>query len=114
ADLFFAGQITGTEGYVGSTMGGLVAGVNVMRRLAGEPLLELPRTTMMGALLYYITHAEPATFQPMKAAMGLLPELDESVRNKRARYATYAERAQGDLEAYLGEVAFHEVERIGD
>ena len=106
ADLFFAGQITGTEGYVGSTMGGLVAGVNVMRLLAGEPLLELPRTTMMGALLYYITHAEPATFQPMKAAMGLLPELDESVRNKRARYATYAERAKADLDEYLAVAAF--------
>nr|MBP8292736.1 methylenetetrahydrofolate--tRNA-(uracil(54)-C(5))-methyltransferase (FADH(2)-oxidizing) TrmFO [Caldilineaceae bacterium] len=51
-DLFFAGQITGTEGYVGSTMGGLVAGVNLVRRLCGEPLLTLPRTTMMGALLY--------------------------------------------------------------
>ena len=113
-NLFFAGQITGTEGYVGSTMGGLVAGVNLMRLLRNEPRLELPRTTMMGALLYYITHAEPATFQPMKAAMGLLPDLDDPVRNKRARYATYAERAQADLEAYLEEVAFHEVKRIGD
>jgi methylenetetrahydrofolate--tRNA-(uracil-5-)-methyltransferase len=92
-DLFFAGQITGTEGYVGSTMGGLVAGINSVRRLRGEALLELPRTTMIGALLHYITHAEPKTFQPMKAAMGLLPELDATVRNKRARYATYAERA---------------------
>ena len=105
-DLFFAGQITGTEGYVGSTMGGLVAGVNIMRLLRGEPLLALPRTTMMGALLYYITHAEPATFQPMKAAMGLLPELDDPVRNKRARYATYAERAQADLEEYLAAATF--------
>ncbi len=113
-DLFFAGQITGTEGYVGSTMGGLVAGVNIMRLRRGEPLLDLPRTTMMGALLYYITHAEPATFQPMKAAMGLLPELDDPVRNKRARYATYAERAQADLEEYLAEVSFHEVEKVGD
>lgn len=105
-DLFFAGQITGTEGYVGSTMGGLVAGVNIMRLLRGEPLLALPRTTMMGALLYYITHAEPATFQPMKAAMGLLPELDDPVRNKRARYATYAERAQADLDEYLAAATF--------
>ena len=61
---------------------------------ADEPLLTLPRTTMMGALLHYITHAEPANFQPMKAAMGLLPELDDPVRNKRPRYATYAERAR--------------------
>lgn len=106
SDLFFAGQITGTEGYVGSTMGGLVAGINSVRLLRGEPLLELPRTTMMGALLYYITHADPANFQPMKAAMGLLPELETDVRNKRTRYASYAERAAGDLEGYLQQVGF--------
>ena len=111
-DLFFAGQITGTEGYVGSTMGGLVAGVNIVRWLHGAPLLELPRTTMIGALLYYITHAEPTTFQPMNAAMGLLPDLDEAVRNKRARYATYAERAAADLEAYLAETSFTELQPI--
>jgi len=105
-DLFFAGQITGTEGYVGSTMGGLVAGVNIVRLVRGAPLLELPRTTMMGALLHYITHAEPKTFQPMKAAMGLLPELEETVRNKRARYATYAERADAELKSYLQESGF--------
>ncbi|MFO7631047.1 MAG: methylenetetrahydrofolate--tRNA-(uracil(54)-C(5))-methyltransferase (FADH(2)-oxidizing) TrmFO [Caldilinea sp.] len=117
-DLFFAGQITGAEGYVGSTMGGLVAGVNSVRLLRGEPLLDLPRTTMMGALLHYITHAEPKSFQPMKAAMGLLPELEQSVRNKRARYATYAERAEAELNAYLREMGFErlEIERleIGD
>jgi methylenetetrahydrofolate--tRNA-(uracil-5-)-methyltransferase len=106
ADLFFAGQITGTEGYVGSTMGGLIAGINLVRRLRGEPLLHFPRTTMIGALLHYITHAEPATFQPMKATMGLLPDLESEVRNKRARYGTYAERAAADLEAYLAEVAY--------
>ncbi|HAJ38237.1 MAG TPA: methylenetetrahydrofolate--tRNA-(uracil(54)-C(5))-methyltransferase (FADH(2)-oxidizing) TrmFO [Chloroflexi bacterium] len=108
-DLFFAGQITGTEGYVGSTMGGLVAGVNLVRRLRGEPLLTFPRTTMVGALLHYITHADPAAFQPMKAAMGLLPELEESVRSKRARYATYAERAEGEMAAFLAEAGFSPV-----
>jgi methylenetetrahydrofolate--tRNA-(uracil-5-)-methyltransferase len=105
-DLFFAGQITGTEGYVGSTMGGLVAGINLVRRLSDEEPLIFPRTTMIGALLHYITHATPATFQPMKAAMGLLPELEESVRNKRARYATYAERAEGEMAAFLREMEF--------
>ena len=103
-DLFFAGQITGTEGYVGSTMGGLVAGINSVRRLRGEALLDLPRTTMIGALLYYITHAAAENFQPMKAAMGLLPELDAAVRNKRTRYASYAERAAAELDVYLAEV----------
>jgi methylenetetrahydrofolate--tRNA-(uracil-5-)-methyltransferase len=100
-DLFFAGQITGTEGYVGSTMGGLIAGQNIVRLLAGQPLLELPRTTMIGALLHYITHADPSNFQPMKAAMGLLPELETEVKGKRARYGTYTERAAADLDEYL-------------
>lgn len=101
ADLFFAGQISGTEGYVGSTMGGLVAGINLARQLAGEPLLTFPATTMMGALLHYITHAEPDNFQPMKANMGLLPEMATRVRGKANRYAAYAERARQDFDAYL-------------
>lgn len=101
ADLFFAGQISGTEGYVGSTMGGLVAGINLARQLAGEPLLTFPPTTMMGALLHYITHAEPDNFQPMKANMGLLPEMATRVRGKANRYAAYAERARQDFDAYL-------------
>jgi methylenetetrahydrofolate--tRNA-(uracil-5-)-methyltransferase len=100
-DLFFAGQITGTEGYVGSTMGGLIAGVNMVRLLRGEPLLFLPPTTMIGALLHYITHAEPKHFQPMKANMGLLPELAQPVRDKAKKNAALAGRARADLEGYL-------------
>ncbi len=102
-DLFFAGQITGTEGYVGSAMGGLVAGINAARLLQGKPLLVFPRTTMIGALLYYITHADPRDFQPMKANFGLLPPLPRRVRDKRKRYRMYAERALRDLEAFLAE-----------
>ncbi len=105
-DLFFAGQITGTEGYVGSTMGGLLAGINMVRLLQNEPLLQLPPSTMMGALLHYITHAESDNFQPMKAAMGLLPEIEPPIRNKQKRYAAYAERADADLEAYLQQSNF--------
>jgi len=105
-DLFFAGQITGTEGYVGSTMGGLLAGINMARLLQGEPLLEIPRTSMIGALLHYITHADPENFQPMKAAMGLLPELPAWIRHKQQRYGTYAERARADLVAYLQNMDF--------
>ncbi len=102
-DLFFAGQITGTEGYVGSTMSGLIAGINMARLLQGEPLLTLPPTTMIGALLHYITHADPENFQPMKANMGLLPEMPAWIKGKEARYAAYAERARADLEHALGE-----------
>jgi len=106
ADLFFAGQITGTEGYVGSTMGGLIAGVNMARLLTNQPLLVPPRESMMGALLYYITHAAPENFQPMKANMALLPELDERVRGKQQRYGVYADRAQTALADYLTQSGF--------
>ena len=105
-DLFFAGQITGTEGYVGSTMGGLIAGINMARQLQGQPLLELPRTSMIGALLHYVTHAEPESFQPMKANMGILPEMDEFIKGKNNRYAAYAERAQRDFTACLHGAGF--------
>jgi methylenetetrahydrofolate--tRNA-(uracil-5-)-methyltransferase len=110
-DLFFAGQITGTEGYVGSTMGGLLAGINLARLLQGETLLSPPRASMMGALLYYITHAEPDDFQPMKANMGILPELADPVRNKRARYAAYADRAQTNMKDYLERMSFTPLEQ---
>lgn len=104
--LFFAGQLTGTEGYVGSTMSGMVAGINMVRLLCGEPLLAPPATTMIGALLHYITHAEPKNFQPMKANMGLLPEIPQRIRSKLNRYAAYAERARRDLEEYLAAQGF--------
>jgi len=105
-NLFFAGQITGTEGYVGSSMGGLIAGINMARLLRDKPLLCLPQETMVGALLYYITHAEPENFQPMKAAMGLLPEFEPPIRNKRKRYAAYAERAEQSLERTVQQFKF--------
>lgn len=107
--LFFAGQLTGTEGYVGSTMSGMVAGINMARLLNGEPLLAPPSTTMIGALLHYITHAEPKNFQPMKANMGLLPEIPQRIRSKLNRYAAYAERARCDLEGYLVAQGFSSV-----
>ncbi|HMN31649.1 MAG TPA: methylenetetrahydrofolate--tRNA-(uracil(54)-C(5))-methyltransferase (FADH(2)-oxidizing) TrmFO, partial [Caldilineaceae bacterium] len=106
ADLFFAGQITGTEGYVGSTMGGLVAGINMARLLQNEPLLTLPPTSMAGALLHYITHPEPKHFQPMKANLGLLPELATVPRAKIQKNALLAERAREGLTRYLAELRF--------
>ena len=98
-DLLFAGQITGTEGYVGSTAGGLLAGVNAWSVSRGDIPAVLPPTTMLGALLRYITEADAAAFQPMKANFGLLPDLDPPVREKRRRYAAYARtraRRSGD------------------
>ena len=84
ADLFFAGQITGVEGYVGNAGSGLVAGINAARLLRGESLLELPQSTMLGALCHYVCSAEPKDFQPMKANFGIMPPLEKEVRQKRA------------------------------
>jgi len=99
--LFFAGQITGVEGYVGSVGSGWVAGVNAARFVLGQEPLALPRTTMLGALCGYVSGADPATFQPMKANFGLLPPLSPPVRNKRKRYRAYAARAITDLKAQI-------------
>jgi methylenetetrahydrofolate--tRNA-(uracil-5-)-methyltransferase len=109
-DLFFAGQISGVEGYVGNIATGLLAGWNASRVLQGQPPLEFPRTTMLGALCYYVTHASPPDFQPMKANFGILPPLGVETmkgrRGKRERGSAYAERAMNDLETFLKE--YHE------
>ena len=102
-DLFFAGQITGVEGYMGNIATGLIAGLNAARLLKGQSLLTLPSTTMLGALCHYVTHADMADFQPMKANFGILPSLEKTDRKmgKRERGKAYAERAMTDLEKYL-------------
>ena len=102
SDLFFAGQITGVEGYVGNIATGLLAGWNAVRLMQNKPVLVLPATTMLGALCQYITHADQADFQPMKANFGILPPLeDSSIRGKRPRGAAHAHRAIVDLKQYL-------------
>jgi methylenetetrahydrofolate--tRNA-(uracil-5-)-methyltransferase len=112
-DLFFAGQITGIEGYVGNAGSGLLAGANAARLLSGQPLLVLPPDTMLGALAHYVAHADPKEFQPMKANFGLLPPLDPPVRNKRQRKAAYSQRALESLDAYLPGENVSVGERIG-
>jgi len=103
SDLFFAGQITGVEGYVGNIATGLLAGWNAARLLCGQRPITLPDNTMLGSLCRYITQADAADFQPMKANFGILPPLDEDKRpkNKRQRAAAYARRALVDLDAFL-------------
>lgn len=98
-DLFFAGQMTGVEGYVESAGSGLVAGLNAGRLAKGEELLEFPRETAIGSMAYYITHAEGKHFQPMNANFGLFPALPERIRDKKLRYETLAERALNALSA---------------
>jgi len=103
-DLFFAGQITGVEGYMGNIATGLLAGWNAARLLNGHAPLELPRETMLGALCWYITHAEMKNFQPMKANFGLLPPPTVNVRSKRERGAAHAEQAAKKLEKFLAAI----------
>ncbi|MCS7221853.1 MAG: FADH(2)-oxidizing methylenetetrahydrofolate--tRNA-(uracil(54)-C(5))-methyltransferase TrmFO [Anaerolineae bacterium] len=100
-DLFFAGQITGVEGYMGNAGTGLVAGINAARLIHGQVPLAFPPTTMLGALCHYVTHADPKDFQPMKANFGILPPLREHIANKRLRYQAYVARALADLETFI-------------
>ena len=93
-DLFFAGQITGVEGYAGNIATGLLAGINAARWLQNQPLIECPRETMLGALCYYVTHADLADFQPMKANFGLMPPLPGRIRGKQARRQAHLDRAR--------------------
>ena len=99
-NVFLAGQLTGTEGYVGSVGTGLVAGVNAARLAQGLEPVCLPEETMLGALCRYVTGAQPAGFQPMKANFGLLPPLDRRIRNKRERNAAHAERSMEALACF--------------
>ncbi len=91
-DLFFAGQMTGVEGYVESASSGLVAGLNMARLLNGEPLITFSPRNVIGALPYYITTTSATNFQPMKANFGILPDLEEKTKKKMKKEA-YATRA---------------------
>lgn len=97
-ELFFAGQMTGVEGYMESAASGLLAGLNAARRVMGQASLVLPELTMMGALSRYISGYEGKDFQPMGANFGILPPLPERIRDKRLRYMALAERALAALE----------------
>ncbi len=100
--LFVAGQLAGIEGYAGNIASGLVAGINAVRFMRGMKPFVLPATTMIGAMINYITHAPIKDFQPMKAMFGLMPKLDDNKRHsKRERFRIYAERALDDLDSYL-------------
>jgi methylenetetrahydrofolate--tRNA-(uracil-5-)-methyltransferase len=91
--VLFAGQLTGVEGYTESTATGLLAGANLARLLAGEEPVLPPTSTMLGALYRYLREADPRHFQPMNANFGLVDELGERVRDKRAKKERLAERA---------------------
>ena len=111
-DLFFAGQISGVEGYVESAASGLMAGRNAAALARGESIRVPPRTTALGALAYYVSHADPRHYQPTNITFGIMPPLDETTRRRRdadgrrmsrkeSRKLAHAERALEDLEQWL-------------
>jgi methylenetetrahydrofolate--tRNA-(uracil-5-)-methyltransferase len=102
-DLLFAGQITGVEGYMGNIATGLLAGLNAARILTGDEPLIMPRETMLGALIEYITKADLKDFQPMKANFGILPPLPTPARSKRERALQHVQRAMAALETWAHE-----------
>ncbi|MBP5207346.1 MAG: methylenetetrahydrofolate--tRNA-(uracil(54)-C(5))-methyltransferase (FADH(2)-oxidizing) TrmFO [Clostridia bacterium] len=100
--LYFAGQMTGVEGYIESTGSGFVAGVNAARRASGKEPLIFPDTTELGAMAKYVSGAETKDFQPMNANFGIIAPITEKVRGgKRKRYEYYAERALKDIKAII-------------
>ena len=99
-DLFFAGQMTGVEGYVESAASGLIAGINGARIALGETPLIFPETTAMGSMAHYITHTSAHHFQPMNANFGIMPALTVRVRNKKERNQQLADRALKDLATF--------------
>ena len=103
--LFFAGQLTGVEGYTESLGTGLLAGINLARRLCGHAATVPPPTTMLGALYRYLREADPKHFQPMNANFGLLEPLEVTGRvSKDRKKQLLVERAQADFSGWLSEV----------
>ena len=99
--IYFAGQMTGVEGYIESAASGIYAAMSLARRLKGESEITLPEDTMLGALAKYVETGSPSGFQPMGANMGILPELPEKIRGKQEKYAALAERSLRSLEDAL-------------
>ncbi len=91
--IYFAGQISGVEGYMESAASGILAGYNAAKKLSGEEKLVLPEITMMGALTKYISDETVKNFQPMGAAFGIVPPLEEKIRDKKERYEALAKRS---------------------
>lgn len=101
---FFAGQLTGVEGYTESSATGLLAGINLARVVSGEAPVIPPPTTMLGALYRYMREADPRHFQPMNANFGLLDELENPVRDKKKKREMFAERALAEMKTFAAEI----------
>lgn len=102
--VYFAGQITGVEGYVESASSGIMAGFNLAMRILGKEMPELNTKTVTGALSLYISNSENISFQPMNANFGIVSGLDERIRKKQERYAKIAERALAEIKKIVTEI----------
>ena len=105
ADLLFAGQVSGVEGYVESAASGLIAGRNAAAIAKGEAAQAPPRTTAIGSLAHYVSHADPSTYQPTNITHGIMPPLDQPPRDKMKKKLMIAERALADLAAWTAVAA---------
>ena len=101
-DLLFAGQVSGVEGYVESAASGLIAGRNAAAIAKGEAPQAPPRTTAIGSLAYYVSHADPRTYQPTNITHGIMPPLEQPPRDKMKKKLMIAERALAALDAWQG------------
>ncbi len=101
--VYFAGQITGVEGYIESAASGIMAGLNLARKLNNLEQISLPKETMLGALSKYISDESVINFQPMGSNMGILPELPERIRDKKLKYSAIAQRGLAELDKVLKE-----------
>ena len=100
-NIFFAGQLSGVEGYMESAASGIIAGINARCKILGCDPLILPKISMIGALLNYICDESVVNFQPMGANFGILPPLDTKIRDKRERYMALAERSLQYFKEYF-------------
>lgn len=103
SNIFFAGQLSGVEGYMESAASGIVAGINAAKKLLGEEMLVLPKFSMIGALLNYITDETVTNFQPMGANFGILPSIEPHIRDKRERYMALSQRSLDWFNENIGE-----------
>ena len=100
-ELYFAGQMTGVEGYIESAASGIFAGLSMARQVRGLAPVSLPETTMLGALSKYISSPYTENFQPMGCNMGILPDIGERIKDKKLKYAKIAERGLADLDEFI-------------
>ncbi len=116
--LFLAGQMSGVEGYVESAASGLLAGLNAAALAKGEPVMPAPRTTAIGALAYYVSHANPAHYEPSNVTFGIMPALESGAlprhqaKHKLAKKLAIADRALADLQIWMHGRAAHRVPAV--